>query len=142
MTAFEIHTYQGGRWKIDSVFDDRDLAMFEAQRMDESGRFSGLRVVEEVFNCDTNETRTRTIFRGSKVDTHNARAAEEQRQTRARAATARSQRDYKEAVKKKQKALRAKRKKSSPLKLVLILMLLLSLGLGGLIGLQLLHGIM
>ena len=34
MKAFEIHTYQSGKWKIDSVFDDRDLAMFEAQRID------------------------------------------------------------------------------------------------------------
>ena len=38
MKAFEIYTYQSSKWKIDSVFDDRDLALFEAQRMDESGR--------------------------------------------------------------------------------------------------------
>ena len=49
MKAFEIHTYQSGKWKIDSVFDDRDLAMFEAQRMDSSGRYTGIRVVEDIY---------------------------------------------------------------------------------------------
>lgn len=139
MTAFEIHTYQGGRWKIDSVFDDRDLAMFEAQRMDESGRFSGLRVVEEIFYCETNETKTRTIFRGSKVDTANAKAVEQQRQVRAKAVADRSQRQYKDAVKKKQRAIKAKRRKSNPLRLLFLLFALVVLGFGGLIGLQYLH---
>ena len=47
LKAFEIHTFRGGKWKIDSVFDDRDLALFEATRMDESGRHAGVRVIEE-----------------------------------------------------------------------------------------------
>jgi len=32
MKAFEVHVQQGERWRIDSVFDDRDLALLEAQR--------------------------------------------------------------------------------------------------------------
>lgn len=66
LRAFEIHTYQGGRWKIDSVFDERDLAVFEAQRMDVSGRYPGVRVIEETFD-ETNTTTSRTVFRGAKV---------------------------------------------------------------------------
>ena len=142
MKAFEIHTYQGGKWKIDSVFDDRDLAMFEAQRMDESGRFSGLRVVEEVFNVQSNETKTRTIFRGSKVEAHNASVAETQKQVRAKATQQRSQRAYKDAVRKKQKALKAKRRKSNPIKLLVLLLLLVLAGIGGMVGLQLLHKVL
>ena len=65
MKAFEIHTFRGGKWKIDSVFDDRDLAMFEAKRMDSSNRFPGVRVVEEIFDESQSTTTTRTIFRGS-----------------------------------------------------------------------------
>ena len=72
MKAFEIHTYQSGKWKIDSVFDDRDLAMFEAQRMDSSGRYTGIRVVEEIYLESTRETKTRTIYRGSKIAEANA----------------------------------------------------------------------
>lgn len=64
MKAFEIHTYRGGKWKIDSIFDDRELAIFEAQRMDCSNRFPGLRVVEEIFDEAASKTTTRTIFRG------------------------------------------------------------------------------
>ena len=75
MKAFEMHTYQSGEWKIDSVFDDRDLAMFEAQRMDESGRYTSIRVVEEIYVESTQETKTRTIFRGSKIALSQCRAA-------------------------------------------------------------------
>jgi hypothetical protein len=64
MKAFEIHTFRGGKWKIDSIFDDRELAMFEAKRIDSSNRFPGVRVVEEIFNEVQSKTTTRTIFRG------------------------------------------------------------------------------
>lgn len=66
MKAFEIHTFQGGKWKIDSIFDDRDLAMFEAQRIDSSNRYSGVRVVEEVFDESSEQTSVKTIFRGGR----------------------------------------------------------------------------
>ncbi len=68
MRAFEIHTYRGGKWKIDSVFDDRDLALFEAGRMETSSRFAGVRVIEENFNEDTQEVTTKTIYRGRKTE--------------------------------------------------------------------------
>ena len=68
MRAFEIHTFQGGKWKIDSVFDDRDLAVFEAQRMEGSKRYVGVRVVEETFDEKTQQTAVRTIYKGTSVD--------------------------------------------------------------------------
>ena len=40
MVVFEIHTFREGVWKIDSVFDDKDLAVNEAQRMERSSRYS------------------------------------------------------------------------------------------------------
>ena len=64
MKAFEIYTFRGGNWKIDSVFDDKDLALFEAKRMDSSNRFPSVRVVEEIFDEVSSQTSTRTIFRG------------------------------------------------------------------------------
>ena len=68
MRAFEIHTFQGGKWKIDSIFDDRDLAVFEAQRMEGSKRHLGIRVVEETFDENTQQTAVRTIYKGTAVD--------------------------------------------------------------------------
>ena len=68
MKAFEIHTYHDGKWKIDSVFDDRELALFEARRVDEGSRYSGVRVIEEVYDEASDLTTTRTIFRGGNAD--------------------------------------------------------------------------
>lgn len=68
MKAFEIHTFSGGKWKIDSIFDDRDLALFEAQRMENSKRYAGVRVVEELFDEQSQQTLTRTIYKGTCLD--------------------------------------------------------------------------
>ncbi|MBT5047563.1 MAG: hypothetical protein HOM58_03600 [Rhodospirillaceae bacterium] len=68
MKAFEIHTFQDGRWKIDSVFDDRELALFEARRVDEGTRYSGVRVIEELYDEASDLTTTKTIFRGGNRD--------------------------------------------------------------------------
>ena len=72
--VYELHTFRDGAWKIDSVFDDRDLAVLEAQRVEKTFRYSGVRVVEEIFHAATDRTVTRTIYRSSKVDKANVEA--------------------------------------------------------------------
>lgn len=74
MVVYEIHTYRDGAWKIDSIFDDRDLAVLEAHRMERTLRYSGVRVIEETYDQATDRTVTRTIYRSSKADKHNAAA--------------------------------------------------------------------
>lgn len=64
MRAYEIHTYKDGKWKMDSVFDDRELAVFEAKKITEGSRYSGVKVIEENYDELTNMTTTRTLFRG------------------------------------------------------------------------------
>ena len=64
MKTYELHTYLKGVWKIDSMFDDPEIAIEEAKRVEESRRYSGIRVIEEVYDQDKNRTATRTIFRG------------------------------------------------------------------------------
>ena len=64
MRAFEIHTFREGQWKVDSVYDDRELAMHEARKVDENGRYAGVRVIEEKYDESSDLTTTRTIFRG------------------------------------------------------------------------------
>jgi hypothetical protein len=68
MILFEIHTFRDGKWKIDSVFDDKELAIYEAQRMDKGGRFSAVRVVQETYDEETQRTSIRTVYRTTKVD--------------------------------------------------------------------------
>ena len=62
MKTYELQIYREGSWKIDSFYDDRELVLFEAHRMNESHRYSGIRVVEEIHDSDTGKTRTRTVF--------------------------------------------------------------------------------
>lgn len=68
MKTYELHTYLKGVWKIDSMFDDPEIAIEEAKRVEESRRYSGIRVIEEVYDQDKNRTSTRTIFRGGVVN--------------------------------------------------------------------------
>lgn len=64
MKTYELQTYNQGAWKIDSMYDDPELAVEEARRVEESKRYSGIRVIEETYDEETDSTATRTIFRG------------------------------------------------------------------------------
>ena len=140
MKAFEMHTYQSGEWKIDSVFDDRDLAMFEAQRMDERGHYTSIRVVEEIRVESTQETKTRTIFQGSKIAAANAeqlRKSKENRQNKGKALQKRKSTD----VQRKMVARKRKiKKKASPVRLILIMIMIAAAAGGAMFGLMFLQG--
>lgn len=71
LVIYEIHTLRGGEWKIDSIFDDRDLALQEGHRIEHSNRFTAVRVVEETFDEATEKGSTRTIYRGTAIDRAN-----------------------------------------------------------------------
>ncbi len=132
MRAYEIHTFQSGRWKIDSVFDDKELALFEAQRMDGSGRYSGVRVVEEAFTDRDRKMRSRTIFRGTKV----TKANENDLQARQDAEIERRRKSARDAERRRARQREAKKKAFDPYRLISILLLLVSLGLGALYALE------
>lgn len=70
--SFELQTFREGKWKIDSVFDDRTYAIDEAKRLDASTRYSGVRVVEENYDEATNGVTSRTLFRGGAAKSDNA----------------------------------------------------------------------
>jgi hypothetical protein len=140
MKAFEIHTFQSGKWKIDSVFDDRDLALFEAQRMDESGRYTGIRVIEEIYVESTQETKTRTIFRGSKVEQANAEQLQKAKQTRANAAKAKKKPQGDVAQRKAAAKRRKVKKKSNPVRLIVITLIIAIAAGGAMFGLQFAQG--
>ena len=139
MKAFEIHTYQSGKWRIDSVFDDRDLALFEAQRMDESGRYTGIRVTEEIYVESTQQTKTRTIFRGSKIEAANAEQLRKSKQTRVNAGKAKKKQA--EVVHRKAAAKRRKiKKKSSPVRLIVIMLIIVIAAGAAMLGLNFAEG--
>ncbi len=136
MVAYEIHAYREGRWKIDSVFDDRELALFEAKRMDQGGRFSGVRVIEEVYDEITKKTSIRTIFRGSKVTESNKVSITQRHQTVREAKEARIRREKDERLRSQTQIKNEMRRKSNPYRLVTIMALLGLLLIGAMIGLQ------
>lgn len=136
MRAFEIQTYQSGKWKIDSVFDDKELAVFEARRMDESGRHSGIRVIEEEYDEQTKETRVRTIFRGSKVQQANSAAMERNKTVRRQVAQQRQKRTQDDVVRRRVKVQAEKERKSNPVRLAMIMTGLMIVALGALIMLR------
>lgn len=140
MKAFEIHTYQSGKWKIDSVFDDRDLAMFEAQRMDESGRYTSIRVVEEIYVESTQETKTRTIFRGSKVAAANAAQLRKSRESRQDKGQTTKKRQADTVQRKRVAQKRKNKKKANPVRLILIMIMIAAAAGGAMYGLLFLQG--
>ena len=142
LRAFEIHTYQGGRWKIDSVFDDRDLAVFEAERMDVSGRYPGVRVVEEIFDEATNTTTSRTVFRGVKVAKANEETFQKSAVVRQEVDEAREERKAMSKARQAQLKRRAMEKKTNPVRLIMILVLLSVFAVGALFGLAHLDKVM
>lgn len=66
--TYEIHTFRNGKWKIDSVFDDRELAMSEAERIEHFKRYSAIRVIQEIFDDVTDKSSTHTIYRSAVTD--------------------------------------------------------------------------
>ena len=78
LTAYEVQCYSGGTWVIQSIFDDKELALMEARRMEESGlRKQETRVVKEVHDQERDKTRSQVIYESPMVRT---RLAPEQRQ--------------------------------------------------------------
>jgi hypothetical protein len=139
LRAYEIHTFAGGKWKIDSVFDDRDLALFEAGRMEESGRHAGVRVIEEEFDESTQKTRIRTIYRGSKLDSSNAAALEKAKTTRIAVAQQKKEIAQHKARQRVEAVRRAKERKTNPFRLVGLFAAITFLGVCAVIGLRFLY---
>lgn len=139
MKSFEIHTMRDGRWAIDSVFNDRDLALFEARRVDENRRYNGVRVIEEVYDETSGLTTHRTIFRGRRST---ARKAERRKgpARNSRAAPAPRGGVGQERAPKARAPVQDAKKKSTMLVPVLLALLLLFIGVAGLLGLHFLSG--
>jgi len=131
-TSYEIQLYKAGIWRINTVFDDAELALFEARRMFDSGLYATIRVVQEEFDEETGGVTTRTIFKDAKVDKHNTRRVSLDASVLKAALADRRKRDFVKAERRrldKQKELR-------PIRLFAILFALAGMAIGAMIGLQ------
>jgi pyruvate/2-oxoglutarate dehydrogenase complex dihydrolipoamide acyltransferase (E2) component len=63
---FEIHALRNGKWKIDSVMDDKELATEAARALARRNGVEAVRVVREMYNDRKGEFARRTIFHTSR----------------------------------------------------------------------------
>ena len=132
MITFELQKFTDGQWKVDCMFDDKNLAVFEAKRLDDSKRYSGVRVIEEIYDEDTNLTTTRTVFRGHEAEKkRTTRIVEGGKKPKRTAPTGGTGKEPLRKGRTKPKA-----KSSNILVPVLILMVVVLGGLAALFGLQ------
>jgi ferric-dicitrate binding protein FerR (iron transport regulator) len=110
MPTYEIRKYTGGRWMLDSIFDDKDDAVDEAKSLMERSRgLTAIRVVA-VANDETG-FKEWTVYKQSIVDGENEQATQRASQVRREVEAARAQR--KAEAPPKAKAAPKKRQRSS-----------------------------
>jgi hypothetical protein len=91
MPTYEIRKYTGGRWMLDSIFDDKDDAVDEAKSLMERSRgLTAIRVVA-VANDETG-FKEWTVYKQSIVDGENEQANQRASQVRREVEVARAQR--------------------------------------------------
>ena len=73
--TYEIQRYSGGRWMLDSVSDDKEMAVDVAKSLMTGKRVpSGVRVMA-VRQYDDGQFSEVTVFRSTQLDEHNAEAS-------------------------------------------------------------------
>ena len=108
MPTYEIRKYSGGRWMLDSIFDDKDDAVDEAKSLMERSRaLTAIRVVA-VANDETG-FKEWTVYKQSIVDGENEQATQRASQVRREVEAARAQRKADAAPKAKPAAKKRQR---------------------------------
>jgi hypothetical protein len=62
MHSYEIQLFKRGKWEFDSYFDDREAAMFDADRLAADLRIQGVRVLKENYDQKSNVATCDVIF--------------------------------------------------------------------------------
>ena len=78
--SFEVYSLRGGHWNLDSVYDDRSLALHEARHLLKRRREKGVKVVKENYDDETNKAIPTTIFHeGEGVKKHRPKVREKRK---------------------------------------------------------------
>ena len=67
LVAYEVQTFEEGSWQIASMFDDNELALIEARRLEEGLRRRETRVVEETHDEESNRTKSKVVYTSPKI---------------------------------------------------------------------------
>ena len=79
--SYELYSLREGHWNLDSVYDDRGLALEEARHLFKRRREKGVKVVKEKYDDKTNKSIPTTIFHeGEGVKKHLPKVRENRKQ--------------------------------------------------------------
>jgi len=67
-TTFEIYSFKNGDWMIDSVHDDKQMALHQARMLLESPHHMAVRVLQEVYDDETDKSMSSVVFKQQKGD--------------------------------------------------------------------------
>ena len=87
--SYELLSFRDGSWIIESIYENRDVALQEARRLLEGRHQKGVKVIEETYDADTDNTTARIVFsrqKGGEKSRHRSR--EEKSRTASKAAPA------------------------------------------------------
>ena len=60
--SYELLSFRGENWTIESIFDDREVALYEARTLLENRHLMAVMVVQETYDYVAHRTTTRIIF--------------------------------------------------------------------------------
>ncbi len=79
--SFELYSLREGHWSLDSVYDDRGLALNEARHLLKRRYEKSVKVVKEDYDDETNKAIATTIFQeGEGVKKHRPKVREKREQ--------------------------------------------------------------
>lgn len=112
--SYELLSFRGGSWVIEAVYDAKEVALQEARRLLAGRHQTGVKVIEETYDDDTDNTTARIVFSRQKGEDKprqkSRKEDEEKSKTDAAAAPA------------------AQKKRSDPAFMKYVLILLFSIG--------------
>ncbi len=65
--TFEVQSYRGGNWHIDSVHDDKEMAVHAARVLLESRHHIAVRVIREIYDEESGVAKASTVFKADKT---------------------------------------------------------------------------
>ncbi len=64
--SFEVQSFRDGKWMIDSVYDDKEMAVNTGRNLLESRHHASVRVVSETYDDESGESSSRVVFKEEK----------------------------------------------------------------------------
>ena len=86
--SYELLSSRGENWTIETVFDDREVALHEARTLLENRHVKAVKVVQETYDDEAEKSIARTIFNEERGAAKGKPKPETQEKTKAAAAPA------------------------------------------------------